>query len=48
MDSLNLRMAQKVAFVHVSAVSHSGVGALHEGQKVEYDFVRLDECKAQS
>lgn len=29
----------KDAFVHISAVERSGLGELHEGQKVEFELV---------
>ena len=29
----------KDAFVHISAVERSGIGSLHEGQKVGFDLV---------
>ncbi|HEX2529062.1 MAG TPA: cold-shock protein [Geminicoccus sp.] len=28
------------AFVHISAVQRSGISALHEGQKIEFDLVK--------
>ncbi len=36
---------QKDVFVHISAVERSGLGSLHEGQKVSYDIER-DRGKA--
>jgi CspA family cold shock protein len=35
----------KDAFVHISAVERSGIGNLHEGQKVSFDLERGQQGK---
>jgi cold shock protein len=35
----------KDVFVHISAVERSGLGSLHEGQKVSYDLERGQQGK---
>jgi len=32
-------------FVHVSAVEHSGIGTLQEGQKLSYELERNHQCR---
>jgi cold shock protein len=37
---------QKDVFVHISAVERSGIGALNEGQKVNFDLERDSRGRA--
>lgn len=37
---------QKDVFVHVSAVEHSGIGTLQEGQRVSFDLERDRQGRA--
>ena len=36
----------KDVFVHISAVERSGIGNLHEGQKISYDIERGQQGKS--
>ncbi len=36
----------KDVFVHISAVERSGIGNLHEGQKISYDLERGQQGKS--
>jgi len=34
----------KDVFVHITAVERSGMGNLHEGQRVSFELERADRC----
>jgi CspA family cold shock protein len=41
----NAQKGSKDVFVHVSAVERSGIGNLHEGQKLSYELERGNQGK---
>ena len=42
---IQLEYGLQDVFVHISAVERSGIGNLHEGQKVSFDLERGDRGK---